>query len=274
MAHGLIQNIQQNVDIGATAYFLGAQATGHYSLAYRLADLPYAAFTEPVAAVTFPALARSHRRRESTSELGLQLLTVVTVFTCPVCLLMSAAAGPLVAVAFGDKWGPMAGALSVLGCWAAIVQVEAALGWFLNSLGLASINAAVSAAVLVPLLPAVMIAAANGGIVAVAWVMLAAGVATTALLVVRVRRATGLPVRRQLRAIAGTTVAGVALWACARAIVGALSDADALSTLLLATAGGLGVYILVLRLLDPGSLRIGLAFAVDAVRNLRGQSPT
>ena len=268
LAQGLLQQVQQNVDIGATAYYLGAQPTGYYSMAFRLADLPYFALTDPVATVAFPTLARSHRRQEPTAELGLELFTIVTLFTWPVCLLLSAAADPFVEVLLGDQWAPIVASLSVLGVWAAIVQVEAALGWFLNSLGFPGVSALISAIVTVPLIPAIAVAAAQGGIVAVAWAMLGAGIATSGLSIYFARRRAGLPLGRQFRAVARIAVAATALWLCARVSAEAIDPA--LPALAVAIVAGLAAYSLLLRFLDPGALRLGRRFIAEALGSLRG----
>lgn len=270
LAQTVLVVLQRNVDVAAAAYVLGARAAGHYSMAYGVANIPYAAFTQPVATAAFPVFAQAHRRGQPTSELCLELLEIVAFIAWPAGILLSATADPFVGAILGSKWHPTGGPLAVLGLWSAVVQIEAALGWFMNSTGAAGINAAVCGAATALLLPAVILGAEAGGIVGIAWAMLAGAVVTAFWLMLCVRRRAELPVRRQLAVLDGIAVASAAAWISARLVLEAVSGMPDSAALLLASAIGLTSYFVVLQLIRPATLRRGMHSFGRTIASIRG----
>ena len=265
----VITVVQHNADVGAIAYMNGTRAAGYYSMAWSVATVPYNAFTVPVTSAAFPVVAASHRREEPTSELGLQLLAVLALFVCPAGILVSAGAEPLVGSLLGEKWQPAAAALTVLGLWVAVVQVEAALGWFLNAIGRAGTNAAISAAVTLPLLPALFVGANAGGIAGVAWVMLASAALAAVAMMLAVRSYGGLSLSRQLGTLRPVALGCGVAWVIARLTVDAASGAADGVALLAGVAAGSLAYTATIRLLWPATLSQGAAFVAAVLSELR-----
>jgi lipopolysaccharide exporter len=265
----LLVHTQHNVDVAAIGYASGSRAVGFYSLAYRVADLPYLAFTEQVAVAGFPSLAAKHRRGEPISQMALDLLAIVAFFACPVGVLLSATAGPFIETVFGSKWTPAAAALAVLGIWSALAQVKAALGWILNAAGRPGANAAISGAVTIPLVPALVVAAEAGGISGVAWVMLVGAAVTAAALMLDVHRSLGIPVPQQLATLSGVAAAGAVAWACARLAVEALTNAPDALALLVGLLVGAATYAAAVWILAPAMLRGGMTFVREAIASVR-----
>ena len=54
LAQSGLSCIELNADSMSVGGFLGSAQLGYYSMAFRVAELPYWAITEPVAKVTFP----------------------------------------------------------------------------------------------------------------------------------------------------------------------------------------------------------------------------
>ena len=269
MVQRLLAHTQYNVDVGAIGYVSGSRPAGLYSLAYRLAHLPYQAFTEQVAIAGFPALAAKHRRGEPISHLALELLAIVVLFACPAGVLLSATAAPLIQTIFGSKWQPAAAPLAVLGIWSALAQVNGALGWVLNATGRAGANAAISGAVTIPLVPALVLAAEAGGITGVAWVMLAGAAVTGGALMLYVQHSLALPVRQQLATLGGVAAAGAAAWASAWLAVEALASVGDGLALLVGLMVGAASYVAVVWILAPATLRRGITFLRGAIANVR-----
>jgi lipopolysaccharide exporter len=269
MVQRLLVHTQHNVDVGAIGYVSGSRAAGFYSLAYRLADLPYLAFTEPVAVAGFPALAAKHRKGETISHTALELLAIVAFFACPAGLLLSATAAPLIQSIFGTKWQPAVAPLAVLGIWSALAQVNAALGWVLNATGRAGANAAIFGAVTIPLVPALVLAAEAGGITGVAWVMLAGAAVTGGALMLYVHHSLAIRVHDQLATLAGVAAAGAATWASARLAVEALTSAADALALLVGLIVGAASYVVVVWILAPATLRGGITFLHEAIASVR-----
>jgi O-antigen/teichoic acid export membrane protein len=274
LAHGLLDFLRHNLDVGAAAFVIGTRAVGFYSVAFRLADLPYAAFTEPIATTAFPAFARVHRRGAPTSELGIHLLQIVALFVCPMGVLMSATAGPLVHTVLGPRWASAIPALAVLGLWSAVIQVESALGWFANSTGRAGGYSVITGGITLLLLPAVIVAANADGIVGIAWAVLGSVVLATLALMLYVRRFASLPLRRQLGSIRGVVAGAVLAWPCARLIVAAMSGLPSAVVLLTSVSAGLLVYVVVAWLVSPTLVSDGARFVSRAAASLREVAPS
>ena len=270
----VMTTVQHNVDVAAAAYVDGARAAGLYSMSWAVASVPYSAFTEPVATAAFPAVARSHRRAGRTSALGLDLLAMLGLFACPAGIIVSATADPLVTTLLGAKWESATGALAILGLWVAVVQVEAALGWFLNATGRAHTNAVISAAVTVPLVPALLVGAHLAGIEGVAWVMVGSAVVAGVAMMAAVRDTVDLSLARQLTTLQPVAVGCAVAWVLARFAVGAADGLPAPIALLLAAAVGCVAYVAVVRLAWPAAWSHGVTFLRQIVAELRRGSVT
>jgi len=265
----VMTTVQHNLDVAASAYVAGARAAGLYSMSWTVASVPYNAFTEPVVTAAFPAVARTHRRAGRTSVLGLDLLLILGLFACPAGIIVSATADPLVTTVLGAKWQPATGALTILGVWVALVQVEAALGWFLNATGRAATNSVISAAVTVPLVPALLVGAHLGGIEGVAWVMVGSAVVAGAATMVVVRDTSDLTLTRQLTTLQPAVVGCAAAWVMARLAVAAANGLPAPIALLLGASVGCAVYVVLIRLGWPAAWSRGVTFLKQIVAELR-----
>jgi hypothetical protein len=120
-------------------------------------------------------------------------------------------------------------------------------------------TARINAAGLFAFLGPVIAAAAAGGIVAVAAVMLARGIAGYGLVLWANRRQLGLGIREHVVVLRGVAPAAAVAWLAARGLVAALAGAPAPVSLVASSAAGLAVYLLVVRLLDPPLLARGLS---------------
>jgi PST family polysaccharide transporter len=252
----LLQNaallVQQHADYVAVGRMLGAAPLGLYSMAYRLSELPYLAVADPVTKVTFSAFSRRRSEGADVREGYLASLRIVALVTCPMGIVLSAAALPLTRLVYGPRWLPMAGALSVLAVWGAVKCVQTAVAWFLNSMGGAGTTGVVSVVVLGLQIPALFVAADRGGIVAVGWVLLGGVVLSTAVLVACVQRRAGVTAGRHVEALWPVALAGAAAWVAARATA-AWPEAPLVASVL-STGVGLAVYVGLISVLAPASV--------------------
>jgi O-antigen/teichoic acid export membrane protein len=261
IAQGVTAFFQQNSDYFAVGRILGAVEVGFYSLAYRLAELPYWAIADPVARVTFPAFARMRHRGEDVRSSFLSTLRLVALVSCPFGVVLSGAADPFVSALLGDEWLPMVGPLAVLGIWGAVRLVQVTVAWLLNSVGQAGLMGAISVVVLVVLVPALLIAANLGGITAVAWVMLGDIVVSLVVLSWFVARRADVGLASQVRAVGPVALACLPAWLAARGVAVALDDSAALAALAAAALAGAAAYVAGVSLLAPGLLRTAVAQA-------------
>jgi O-antigen/teichoic acid export membrane protein len=259
LLQGGLAFLQQNADYISVGRVLGAAQLGFYSMAYRIGELPYYAIADPVARVTFPSFARMRHEGEEVAMPFLSALRMVALVTCPLGIVLSAAAEPFTAILFGDKWLPMVGPLSVLGIWAAVRPVQVTIGWLLNSVGAAGLMGVISALVLLAMLPGLVVAAELGGITAVAWVMLADITLSLLVLGFVAERRAGVPMVSQWRALSPIVVGCAGTWGVASAVVRAMSDASPGLALAGSALTALATYVATISILDPGLLRHAFA---------------
>lgn len=251
--------LRQNADYIAVGPTLGAAALGFYSMAYRLSELSYWGIAEPVSRVIFPGFARMRSRGEDVVPPFLSTMRLTALVTCPIGVVLSAAAEPFTATLLGDKWLPMVGALSVLGIWAAVRPVQNSIAWLLNSVGHAGLVGTTSAALLGVLFPGVFVAAELGGITAVAWVLLANIVVMLGILATMAGRRAGVSLGRQWRAVRPVALACPAAWATTAAVVRIAAGPAPGVVLMASVIVGLGTYVALLSVAEPGILRTALA---------------
>jgi PST family polysaccharide transporter len=260
---------QQNADYLIIGRVLGAHQLGYYTMSFRQAELPHYAVADPVNRVTFPSFARMRERGEDVGSAYLVALGMVALAVLPLGAILSGAARPFVETFFGDKWLPMIGVLAVLGVWGAIRPLEVTVGWMLNAMGHAAAVGRVALLLFALLVPAIVLAAHQGGIEGVGWVMLGhAGVALLVLTALVHRRA-GVTFARQWRVLAPLLAAAGLAWLIARSVAGALDGIAPVPALALASAGAVAGYLLAVRLLEPQLLGLALSRARRAVG--RGQ---
>jgi len=254
LAQVILYFFQQNTDYVVVGRYLSKAQTGFYYTAYRLAELPFSAISDPVARVTFAAFSGMRTRGERIEEPYLSVLRLVTVVSCPLGALMSGLADPFIRVVLGDKWVPMVGVLAVHGAWSAIRPFQNTASWLLNSSGGQGTLARINAYLYVPLVPALVIAAKQSGIVAVAWVIVAFTAFTLVAFVFAARRLVDLRPVQQFRAAAPALVACVPAWGASYGAAHALSGAP-LAGLLLGAIAGLAAYVATLCAIDVDIIR-------------------
>lgn len=260
--------LRQNVDTFAVGR-IGAAALGFYSIAFRLGELPNAAIANPVAQATFPGFARLRARGEDVVRPFLAVLRLIALITFPIGLVLSGAARPFVELLYGDRWLPAVGPVAVLGLWAAVRPVEATIAWLLNSIGEPGVVGRVSMVLLVPLVPALLVAAHYGGITAVAWVMVGQLVASVVALVVLAARRAGVPIGSQWRAVRPLAMASVLAWGTTSLVARASADMGSVPALAVPVLAGVATYLAVVSLAEPPLL----AEVVRRARRALGPAP-
>jgi lipopolysaccharide exporter len=262
----LAQFFEQNTDYLSIGRILGASQLGFYSMAYRQAELPHYAISDPVSTVTFPAFAQMRQRGMDITHSFLTALRLVALFTCPVGVLLSAGARPFTEALFGPKWLPMTGALAVLGIWAIARPLQFTIGRLLNSLGAAWLYGRISVVGLVPFAAATVFAAKLGGITAVACVLLVYVFIVGAVLMRVVARHAGIDALSQWRVLRPLLVASAISWVATRATADQLEAAPPILAFAATATVCLGVYAGIVRLGDPDVFGVALHQVKRAVR--------
>ncbi len=235
----LLQLIQLNVDYIIVSIVLGAAALGQYSLAFRLAFMPYLMIAVVITGAAFPYLCGLRRSQVATASVAV-MSTTLTIIT-PVCVGLLVLADHLTLL--GDKWSPGVPVVAFLAGYAWLLSVGTLAQTVLNACGLTAISAALRLFHLLLLL-IVLLLVVHRGIVAVAVSQMAAAgvtaVMAVALLHVFVQGFS-------LRALAGSLralVIGGGVMGIAMALVRLLLRGSGVSvtTLVVSTLVGLLVY--------------------------------
>jgi O-antigen/teichoic acid export membrane protein len=109
-----------NVDRMVVGAVLGPTALGYYALALNLASWPVSVFSQPVRGVAPAALARLQHDPPAMRSAFISTSGLLSSVTLPACVLLAAAAGPLISFVYGDAWSSAADVLGWLGLLAAL----------------------------------------------------------------------------------------------------------------------------------------------------------
>lgn len=237
-----------NVDFVVVAHRLGADDVGAYSMAFRIAYMPYLLIAMVVGGSLFAHLARMSGAAAGRAAVDAAVLVQALVVPLYAGLLVLAPGLTLL----GDAWAPGVPALRwlavhglVLSALEVLVVVLKAAGRTTDILVLTSLHLAL----LLPLLLLVV----DRGITAVAAVQVVAGgltVATAAVLVAR--GCPDIPWKELGRRLVPVGAAGLALCAAGSAVGILLPlERDSLPGVLTAGGAGVAAYLVTLVLLDP-----------------------
>lgn len=251
----LIELVQLNVDYVIVSTVLGAAALGQYSLAFRLAFMPYLMIVFVVAGAAFPYLCRLRRPQLAPSAIVVMSATLTMVV--PLCVGLLVLADHLTVL--GDKWEPAVPVVAWLAAYAVLLSVGHLVQTTLNAAGRPTISMCLRLLHLV-LLSAILLAVADRGVAAVAagQVTAAACVAATALVGARFL----LP-SFSLRALAGSlqpAAVGAVTMAVTLIVARTIAGPHDPSVASLLVLGGLGAvaYLVPVWFLDRQRLRSAL----------------
>ena len=219
----LLSEASRHWDKLAFSRLFGPQATGMYSLAYNLADLPASYVGEHVAAVLFPTMVRSEtssRPRMFCRAFGLLLL-----ITLPIATGLAAVAHSLVELLLPVEWQPVAGFLVVLAAAGVFRPINSIAASLLMASERNSLLFAAEFCKVTALLVGMWALSPFGQIASAASVALAMGL-QAALLVFMLGRS-GFPVRELLLQARGPVSAATALIAAVIAMRFALGRGPA-----------------------------------------------
>jgi lipopolysaccharide exporter len=249
LAQVMLQFLRNNSDYVVVGRYLSAAQVGFYYTSYRLAELPFAAISDPVSRVTFAAFSEMRARGEDIRGAYLSVLRLVAVVSVPLGVVLSTAAEPFTLAVLGEQWAPMVGTLTILGLWASLYPLQNTASWLLNSSGAPGALAKIDAALYLPFLAALVATASGPGIEAVAWAIVAYTLSALGIVWVVCRVRVGIPVKDQIRAVWPAVLACVPAWLIGYGVAG-MFDGEPWLGLLATSVACLGCYSAVLSLID------------------------
>ncbi|MDN4162845.1 oligosaccharide flippase family protein [Nocardioides abyssi] len=256
----LLELVQLNVDYLVVSAVLGTVALGQYSLAFRLAFMPYLMIVVVITGAAFPYLCRL-RGRELGRSTGV-VTTVTLTLVLPLCLGVALVADHLVVL--GDKWSPAVPAVAWLAAYAAALSVGQLVATAFNAAGRPVLALGLRLAHLLLLLATLAVVVDRGvTVVAAAQAVVAAAVALLALVLARTT-VSGLSLRALALGLRPAALSALALVAAVLAVRVLLDDVLGLDgpspvTLAVLGAAGLAAYVGPLWLLDRDHLREAFA---------------
>jgi O-antigen/teichoic acid export membrane protein len=213
-----------NVDNLVVGHVLGATALGCYVLAWNLSSWPVNMFSQPVRSVA-PALFSRLQKDPGAMRTGfVSTAGLLGSVTFPVCLLLSGAAVPIIALVYGQRWAPAAGALKWLAVLAALrILFELTYDYFVV-LTRSRLIFTVQLAWLLALIPALILGAKLSGIAGVgaAGAAVAGGVVLPCYAVALLKA--GVRLRRLASRLWLPVLVAVAIAAAARVISRVISN--------------------------------------------------
>ena len=235
----LLELVQLNVDYLVVSLVLGTAALGQYSLAYRIAFVPYLMLGVMIAGAAYPYLCRLHGRRlgEATAAVAAALATGLT----PLCLSLALLADHVVLL--GEKWEGAVAPLALLAAYSWLLGLDLVVLTALNAAGRPGLSMTLRLGHLTLLLGVLAVAAPLGlSAVALTQVALALALLVSALLVARAA-IVGCSVRDLAARLRPASTSAVVMASVVVALRVALHARDvSLVTLLVLGASGLVAY--------------------------------
>ncbi|HEU5038709.1 MAG TPA: oligosaccharide flippase family protein [Nocardioides sp.] len=258
----LLELVQLNVDYLVVSWVLGGGALGQYSLAFRIAFMPYLMIVVVTTGAAFPYLCR--QRGGDLGRATVAVMTATLTLVAPICLGLALFADDLVLL--GDKWSPGVPVVAWLALYALLLSVGQIVQTALNASGRPALSMVLRLCHLLLLL-ATLLVVVHQGITAVA-VGQAGAASLVALLALTLGRLhlPGFSLRRLASSLRGAAVATLAMVAVVLVLRPVLDPhRPSLVGLVLAGTVGVAAYAATVWLVDRDRLR-------DAVRLVRRTS--
>lgn len=194
---------------------LSPVALGFYVLAFNVSSWPMSAVGQAVRVVALPAFADTTSSRVRNEGLA-RCIGPVVLAAGFMGLSLATLAGPVVAVLYGERWAPAAGALAGLAVFGAIRVVLDLLATFLIAAGETRQVLAVQLLWLAGMVPAMVFAVREWGLVGAGWAHVVLSLAVVLPAYAHYLRRAGVDVGRLVRGslvpLAAVAPAAVACW--------------------------------------------------------------
>jgi O-antigen/teichoic acid export membrane protein len=202
-----LQLILLNVDYLIVARVLGATALGQYSLAFRLAYLPYLNVAFVISGAAYPYLCRlsGPALGRATERVTAAAITVLV----PLCLAMALFANQLTFL--GEKWSPAVPAVRWLALYGLLLSIGQLAQTPLNAVGRPRASMQLRLLHLIALVVALLLLAPHGITAIAIGQVLAVIVAAIASVALARRHLPGLSLQRLTRTLVPAATAGVAM---------------------------------------------------------------
>jgi lipopolysaccharide exporter len=163
-----------NIDNVVIARIAGPTALGFYVLAFNISNWPMSAICQVVRSISLPMFSRSTGAAKYTVLAGTSALTWAAAL--PAGAFLAVLSVPMIGLLYGEKWLPSAQVLAALGLFGALRALFDLFAAYLLSRGESRAVFWTQVAWVAALVPAMIVATTNFGIVGAGWVHLAVAV--------------------------------------------------------------------------------------------------
>jgi len=172
MGERSINYFNANLDQLLIGALVGAEALGHYNLAFNLVILPIAKINPILTRVAFPVFAKIQFDNNRLKRGYLLVIRVLSLINFPLLLGLAATAPIFIPVVFGNEWIPATKVVVILAFVALLRSTGNPLGSLLLAKGRADLGFKLNAVKLIVHIPGIYIGAHFGGMVGVAIMLL------------------------------------------------------------------------------------------------------
>jgi PST family polysaccharide transporter len=236
-----------NLDYWLVGRYLGAEALGVYTLAYRLPELLILQFARIISQVNFPIYTKMRETQGSLARGFGKTTAFVSLITIPLGIGLTLLARPFTIVFLSEKWIDAVPVLQGIALYAMFLSLIHNATSTYKAQGNFGIITGLSVIRLLMLFPALLWATSiMGSIVLVGWMHALIALISAVIGLIVAARMLSLPLRDLFAAIWPAILAGILMAFIVRIILDLVNNLPAWQQLLLTVPSGALVYIIVL----------------------------
>ena len=260
----IVSAVLLNLDYLMVGRFLGTEALGVYTLAFRLPDLIVLQFARSLSTVIFPVYSKMQEIPESISRGLLMTTRYISLITVPLGLGLALVAQPFTQIVFTEKWIDAAPAMQGIAVYSLLLSLSYNAGTAYKALGRPQINTWTGLFRLSILLPSLWWAVAIAkSIVITSWMHAFVALAGTMLNLCVAVRILGLSFHELGMALFPALMSGLLMTGVVISFLTLTRDSGAWSHLVGGILVGGTVYVASLCFFHP-------EVAIDAIQIFRG----
>jgi O-antigen/teichoic acid export membrane protein len=258
---GGLGTLLADVDYLIIGGMLGEIALGYYTLAFRIPELLIKNLAQAVSTVAFPVAARLQSDLPALREAYLKMQRYMLAILAPLGAGLYALTPPLIHLLFQARWDPIIPVMQILSIYMLLGGVNHWPGVVYKALGRPGILNVLSLVKLVLLVPVLWWAAANYGIVGVAWGQLAVRIVGIVIDMRVVSNFVSVSVWANVRALIPSLAASTLMAATLQFLLNSASGQPSIPALVLLVLAGAAEYAGLLWLLDSEAVKALFALA-------------
>ena len=233
----IVSIVLLNLDYLLVGRYLGVEALGVYTLAFRLPDLLVLQFARSLSTVIFPVYSRMRGLQKDLAKGFFMTTRYISLITVPLGLGLALVAGPFTRIVFTEKWIAAVPAIQGIAIYATLLSLSYNAGGAYKASGRPQINTWTGLFRLTLLLPALWWAVTVAqSIVAVSWMHALVALIGTSVNLIVAAKMLGMPARDLGRALLPAFMSGAIM---AGAVLGFLALTGVYGPWLQLTGGAL-----------------------------------